>query len=169
MKKLFIAVIATAVLVLELIPLSRNAVAQSAKDLVGTWTLVSANNTAPDGTKFQPFGPNPIGILMFDAGGRYSIQFMRGGQAKFASNDRTKGTPEENQATVQNNNPHFGTYTVDEANHVITFNIEHAMYPNWTGTVQKRTFTITGDELKYIITTTAMSSGGGEVVWKRAK
>jgi Lipocalin-like domain len=144
------------------------AAAQSAKDLVDTWTLVSDNNINPDGTRVQPYGPNPPGILMFDAGGRYSIQVMRGGQAKFSSNDRTKGTPKENQATVQNNNPHFGTYTVDEANHVIIFKIEHAMFPNWEGTVQKRPFAITGDELKYTVPSSSLGSGTGEVVWKRA-
>jgi hypothetical protein len=169
MKKLFVAGIAAAALVLGLVPLSGDAVAQSAKDLIGTWTLVSNTTTSADGTKTQPFGPNPQGILMFDASGRYSIQVMRGGQAKFASNDRTKGTPEENQAAVLNNNPHFGTYTVDGANHIIIFNIEHAMYPNWEGTVQKRSFSITGDELKYTVTAVSVGSGTGEAVWKRAK
>ncbi len=169
MKKLLATGIVAAALALGLVPLSGDAVAQSAKDLVGTWTLVSNTTTNPDGTKTQPFGPNPQGILMFDVSGRYSIQVMRGGQAKFASNDRTKGTPEENQAAVLNNNPHFGTYTVDAANHVIIFNIEHAMYPNWEGTTQKRSFTIIGDELKYTVTAVSTSSGTGEVVWKRAK
>ena len=36
------------------------AVAQSAKDLVGTWTIVSA----------EAFGPNPKGVLIFDTNGR---------------------------------------------------------------------------------------------------
>lgn len=148
-----------------------DAAAQSAKDLHGTWILVSNTNTGPDGKSVQPFGPNPHGILTFDAAGRYAIQVMRGGQAKFASPDRTKGTPEDNQAVLKNNNPHFGTYTVDEANRAIVFKIEHAMFPNWEGTEQKRAFTISGDELKYVIppSSSSLGSGTGEVVWRRAK
>lgn len=39
-----------------------NAVAQTAKDLIGTWTLKSDDSTTPDGRKIQPFGPKPRGI-----------------------------------------------------------------------------------------------------------
>ena len=35
--------------------------AASAKQLVGTWTLVSVNISFPDGKKVQPFGPNAQG------------------------------------------------------------------------------------------------------------
>jgi hypothetical protein len=40
---------------------------------------------------------------------------LRRGQAKFASNNRNEGTPEENKAIVQGSIAHFGTYTVNEA------------------------------------------------------
>jgi hypothetical protein len=164
-----LAITKMVILFLGVALLAGNAAAQSAKDLVGTWILVSVDYISPDGKRTQQYGANPQGIAMFDSSGRYSIQVMRSGQAKFASNDRTKGTPEENQATVLNNNPHFGRYTVDEASHAIIFNIEHAMFPNWEGTVQKRSFTITGDELKYVSPLSSVGSGTAEVVWKRAK
>jgi hypothetical protein len=41
----------------------------SAKQLVGTWTLVSQSTILPDGKKVQAFGPNPQGLLIFDANG----------------------------------------------------------------------------------------------------
>jgi len=140
--------------------------AASTKQLVGTWTLVSATATNPDGSKVLTFGPDGQGMLVFDAKGRYSLQICRPGRAKFASNSRDKGTPAENQATVQGCNPHWGKYTVSDG--AIIFNIEHAMFPNWEGIQQKRTFTITGDQLKYVVP--AASAGGtAEVIWKRAK
>jgi hypothetical protein len=40
-----------------------NAAAQSAQDLVGTWTPVSVD----------AYGPNPKGSLIFDTHGRYSL------------------------------------------------------------------------------------------------
>ena len=140
----------------------------SAKDLVGTWMLVSNNTTLPDGKLIQPFGPNPAGMLVFDTAGRYSLQICRPGRAKFASNNREKGTAEENQATVSGCNPHWGKYSVDEKDRAIVFQIEHGTFPNWEGIQQKRPFTIAGDELKY--TVPAASVGGvAEVLWKRAK
>ena len=113
-------------------------------------------------------GPTRRGMLSFDSSGRYSLQICRPGRAKFASNNRVKGTAEENQATVSGCNPHWGKYSVDEKDHAIIFQIEYAMFPNWEGIQQKRSYTITGNDLKYV---TPAESGGGipEVVWRRAK
>jgi Lipocalin-like domain len=46
--------------------------------------------------------------------------------------------------------------------------VEASTFPNWTGTEQKRSLTITEDEMKW---TVAEGSGGGKVdlVWKRIK
>jgi hypothetical protein len=39
----------------------------SMKDqLLGTWTLVAVTSEAPDGTKAEPFGPNPKGFRRMD-------------------------------------------------------------------------------------------------------
>ena len=141
--------------------------AQTTKDLAGTWTLVSTV-TEQGGTTTDIYGPNPQGILMVDANGRYVIAFARADLPKVASNNRTTATPEENKAIVGGSLTHFGTLSVNEADKTFTFKIETATFPNWDGTEQKRPFTITGDELKY---TVAAASGGGSatVVWKRAK
>jgi hypothetical protein len=144
-----------------------DACAQTAKDLVGTWTLVSVV-TEQGGNKTEPFGPHPKGRLIVDANGRYVVAFARADLPKVASNNRTTGTPEENKAIVGGSLAHFGTVSVNEADKTFTFKIETATFPNWNGTEQKRPFTITGDELTY---TVAAASGGGTgtVVWKRAK
>jgi hypothetical protein len=36
------------------------------EQLIGTWIVVSADSTAPDGKKEQLYGPNPKGILVLD-------------------------------------------------------------------------------------------------------
>jgi len=133
---------------------SSSAVAQSAKDLVGTWTIVSA----------EAFGPNPKGILTFDANGH----LMRSDLPKYASNNRAQGTSEEYKAIGAGSISYFGTYSVSGSDLILR--VEHSSFPNWTGTEQKRTnLTLTGDELKY--TNTAPSVGGpvAVLVWKRAK
>jgi Lipocalin-like domain len=134
------------------------AVAQTAKDIVGTWTIVSA----------EAFGPTPKGVLIFDANSRYSLMLMRPDLPKYASDNRTKGTPEEYKAIGGGSISYFGTYSVSGSDLVLR--IEYSSFPNWNGTEQKRTnFTLAGDELKY--TNTAPSVGGpaAVLVWKRAK
>ena len=79
-----------------------NAAAQSAKDLVGSWTPVSVD----------AYGPNPKGSLIFEANGRYSLQLMRPDLPKFQSNNRTQGTPAEYKITVEGSLSHLGTYSV---------------------------------------------------------
>jgi len=141
--------------------------AQTAKDLAGTWTLVSVANEQ-GGNKTDAFGPNPKGILTVDANGRYAIIIARAGLPKVASNNRTTATPEENKAIVQGSTANFGTLSVNAADKTITFKIETATFPNWDGTEQKRSFTITGDELQYTVPATT-TGGIATTVWKRAK
>jgi len=140
------------------------------EEIVGTWTLVLVDNVLTDGTRVHLYGENPQGILTFDAEGRYALQIYRAGRAKFVSGDKSKGTPEENSAAVLGSNAHFGTYLVNAADGTIVFRIEHATFPNWDGTEQKRAYTVRGDELTYTVPTP--TSGGtaiGEVKWKRLK
>jgi Lipocalin-like domain len=137
------------------------------EQLAGTWLLVSNYNERPDGSRFEPLGANPIGILIFDGNGHISSQLMRSELPKFASNNRQEGTAEENKAIVQGVLCYFGTYSVNEADHTLNFHIESSSFPNWNGTDQKRSFTITGDELAYIAP--GASGGTAHVVWKRAK
>jgi hypothetical protein len=84
------------------------AVAQTANELVGTWTLVSSM-LEKDGKTTDFYGPNPKGQLMYDANGHFSVIITRSDLAKFASNNREAGTPEENNAVVQGSFAYFGT------------------------------------------------------------
>jgi len=129
---------------------SGTATAQTAKDLVGTWTLVASTNVGQDGRKIDVFGPNPKGMYAFDDKGRFVIVNARPDLPKFASNNRNQGTPDENKAIVQGSLSLFGTYSV--ADKVITYKVEASSWPGWTGTEQKRTITsFTGDELTYTL------------------
>ncbi len=137
------------------------------EQVVGTWSYISVDTVRPDGSREQMYGPNPKGLVIFDSNGRYALVNARSDLAKFASNNRTQGTPEENKAVVLGSIAHFGRYTVNEADRTITFYIEASTFPNWSGIEQKRPFTVTGDELKW--TTPASGGGLGEVLLKRAK
>ena len=156
-----------ALLVLGIVLATGDAFAQTAKDLVGTWTLVSAINEQ-GGNTTDTYGPHPKGILTVDANGRYVLVIARADLPKVASNNRTKATAEENKAIVQGSIAHFGTVSVNAADKTFTFKIETSLFPKWDGTEQKRPFTVTGDALTYTVPST---SGGrtATVVWKRAQ
>lgn len=167
---------ATALTILILavaLPLS-DAIAQKPQEpgktqLVGTWTIVSVDDLRPDGSRVPLFGPKPQGVLMFDTNGRYSLQLCSAGRARFASGNRSKGTPEENRAAVQGCNPHWGRYSVNETDRTILFRIDHAMFSNWEGTEQRRSFTLTAGELKYSVPNPTITGANPVVVWKRLK
>ena len=146
--------------------------AQSAEDhLVGTWMLVSNYIEGPDGSRFDPFGANPTGILIMDGNGHISVQFIGSGLPKFASNDRLDSTPEENKAVVQGILCYFGTFSVNDADRSPNIHIESSSFPNWRGADQKRFLTLTEDEMKWINPTATTGGPGftGHTVWKRAK
>jgi hypothetical protein len=139
------------------------------EQLIGNWTFVSSIDTNRDGTKTDRFGPNPKGLVMFDASGRFSFLISRASIPKFAVNNVNQGTAEENKAVLQGMISYFGTWSVDEASKTLTTNIEAGSFPNLNGGSQKRTITaLTADDLKY--TNPATTAGtSSDVVWKRAK
>jgi hypothetical protein len=139
------------------------------EQLVGTWTLLSVDNIYPDSSRIHPYGEAPAGILVFDAKGNYAIQILKTVRPKVASGDKNNCTQEEYAALVQGSNSHFGKYSVDEAGSTITFNIEHASFPNWEGTRQKRSYTYTGNEIRYVVTHTTQCGIAviAEVAWRR--
>ncbi len=143
-----------------------DAVGQSAEKVVGTWTLVSVV-TEKGGVKTETFGPGAKGAMSLDAGGRYVITIIGADIPKFASNNRATGTTEENRTVIGKSIAHFGTYSINEADHTITFKIERATFPNWDGTESRRSLTVSADELQFI--DPAASAGGTAAVsWKRA-
>lgn len=112
-RHIFSLSVATA-LGLALLPGSAHAQQKPLKEqLAGTWTIISNDNVAPDGTKRQLFGPNPKGILVLAANGQYAQIIVLPNRPNFKVNNRLEGTPEENKAAVHGTTATFGTWSVD--------------------------------------------------------
>ena len=157
-----LSIIAGAALAAALLPSSVVAQEVSLK-------FVSAEDLKPDGSKVDPWGPNPKGAAMFDANGRFTFMIMRSDLPKFASNNRAQATTEEAKAVAQGMIAFYGTYKVNEADKTLTTRIEGSSYPNLIGGEQKRIITsLTGDELRYTNPTTSTGTKA-ESVWRRAK
>ena len=167
MNRHILPFITASALIFGVFLLREEAVAQTAKDLVGTWTLVSITREQ-DGKKADYFGPNPQGQAIFEPNGHFSIMFIRSDVPKFASNNREAGTPEENKAATQGGLAYFGTYSVGEADHTLNSHIEGSTFPNWRGADQKRVLELSGDELT-LTNPRSSTAGSATSVWKRAK
>lgn len=152
-----------------LVLLTCAAAAQQSNPLVGTWTLVSVNDERPDGSKLKIYGEAPSGLLIFDAQNRYSLQLCSNDRPKYASKDRLKGTPEEYKAAAIGCNPHWGRYTLDAAKGVIVFKIDHAIFGNWEGTEQNRSFKLGDGLLTYAVPNPPSGGANPVVTWKRAE
>ena len=101
--------------------------------------------------------------------GRFSVILMRSSLPKFASNNRMKGTAEENQAIVQGSLAFYGSYAVaSEKEHTVNLRIEGSTFPNRDREDQKRVMTVKGDEMK-VTNPTASVGGAAYLIWKRAK
>jgi hypothetical protein len=156
------------ILALSLCAFGASAKAQSSKDIVGSWSFLVNETTNADGTKINTYGVNPKGILMFDSGGHFSLFIANPDRPKFVSGSRLQGTPEEYKGAVHGSISYFGKYNVDENAKAINFELEASSFPNWDGVVQKRPFSISGDEMRF--TNSSGSSGGSVlVVLKRLK
>jgi hypothetical protein len=145
--------------------------AKSLKDeIVGSWNFVVAEVTASDGKKSFPFGETPKGILIFTADGRFAQIHVAGDVPKIASNNRLTGTPEEYAEIMRRSLSVFGTYTVDEANRTVTYNIVSASFPNWEGTAQTRTIDkLTSDEFVNTNRSVAGGRGSASNFYRRVK
>lgn len=172
MKRLTTLAIATTLLLhLGAVLLVRDAAAQSPKEqIVGAWTLISADSVRSDGSRAEVLGPNPKGIMMFSRDGHFALVQMRAELPRMTANSRDQGTPEENKAIVQGSIAYFGTYSVNEAEKVITLTLEGSTFANILGAGEQRRLitSLTPDELR--LTNPRTTSGATlEVGWKRAK
>jgi hypothetical protein len=139
-----------------------SAVAQSIKDIAGTYVLVSETREQ-NGVKVAL--PTK-GSLSLDISGRYMLTTFQPNLPTIASNNRTTATPEENKAIVSGTLAHFGTFSIRDK--TLFFKVELSSFPNWNGIEQRRPFTVNGDELQYVL---ASASAGGTVTltWRRVR
>ena len=138
------------------------------KQLVGQWSLVSAELIDAKGNKGQLVeGADPQGILVFLDNGRFTLQIIAA--IPKLSGDRTATTPEESRTVARGVLSYWGTYSVNEADKTFTFNIERSSYPNQNGTQARRVVQSLGvDELKFGVPA-RLAGGQNNLVWKRVK
>jgi len=156
---------------LTILPITAFAQQKTLKEqLVGTWLLVSAETTNPDGTKFQTYGTKPVRTTVYDATGHYSNINVNTTIRNFASNNRSTGTADENKSVVQGSIGNIGTYTVDEASKTMLMHVDGSTFPNSNGQDQERLIqSISATQMSYINTVRTAGAEATLFVFKRAQ
>jgi Lipocalin-like domain len=156
-----------AALGLALLPTNLNSQQATLKDqLVGTWTIVSWESIAPNGTKRQI--ANPKGFLIFDSDGRYAQVIARPDRPKFKSPGEP--TVEELAAAVDDFfAANAGTWKVSEAEKLLIQEFEATLRPNNEGAVFRSGISLSGDELRLTSVRQLPTGARIDVLYRRAK
>ena len=110
------------------------------QSLSGTYRLVSFTSNYSDGVTTKPFGDHPGGYVIITP-----KRFM----VMLGSDTRKPAGNMEERAALQNSLiAYTGPYTI-EGNKVVT-DIDVSWNQAWTGTQQRRTFTLEGNQLTLV-------------------
>ncbi len=118
--------------------------------LAGAWHLTSWHLENASGEVFEPFGPNPIGLIVYDELGNMSAHVGMANRPPFASDNIGEAAASEAAQGFQTYIAYFGTYEVDEAEGVVRHSVMGSTFPNWQGTVQVRYYELEGDKLTLV-------------------
>ena len=101
-------------------------------NVVGTWNLISGY-LDDHGNRFDILGSHPNGMLIFTEDLRFIVVINNPDIPKFASGDRSNGTPEEYKTAVTNSLGVYGTYTLDENGDFLEEHILGSTFQNMNG------------------------------------
>ncbi len=112
--------------------------------IVGTWRLVSTEETLKDGTTrpFPAFGPRGKGFLMYQRDGYMSAVITNPDRLKWA--DPAHATPEEKVAAADGAFSYCGRYEIEVKQETIVHLPEVASDPGYLGSRQVRPYRFEG-------------------------
>ncbi len=139
--------------------------------LVGSWRLRSWIARDDAGGITEPMGPAPEGLLVYAADGTMVAIMARGDRARFGDDDVTGGTGDERAAAFGSFIAYGGAYEVERD--AVVHRVEHSLFPNWVGTVQRRSFELSGDGATLTLTSPPLVLGGSrrvqQLTWQRVE
>ena len=140
-------------------------------ELIGTWRLLSYIEVPIEGDdSLFPMGKQPFGILMYSADGYMSVQVSKNDRLLYQSNDKMMATQEEMYSSLQGYIAFTGTYTVDNNQGTVIYDIESSLFPNWKNKRQCRKVDFEGDILYLKSTAPILSNGvyvNSYMTWQR--
>jgi len=114
-------------------------------NVAGAWRLQSFVFTDAGGDEHLPLGDAPRGSVVITPGGYLSLNFMAGDRPAFAAPDLL-GASDAEKAAAAASYVSFGGPCRIEGDQVV-IEVDHSFFPNWTGSVQRRRVSLSGDSL----------------------
>jgi len=120
------------------------------RDLVGAWRLVSIDVQGPSGPELDPFyGEGTQGLLIYDATGWFSVQFMGAARPKLEVPDtRPERTADTHTAikaaALDSYYAYYGTWEFDPSTSTVTHHSKGALYPDETGATYRQHVEVKG-------------------------
>ena len=135
---------------------------------MGTWRLVSWETVSPGGVS-HPMGPDAVGYLSYNRGGRMSVQVMRRGRGEVADDGVMKASADRLREVLGGYLAYAGSYEVDTAAGTVTHRIECGLLPAQVDSELTRWFEIDGVRLTLHLTppTVPEFGTGSRVTWER--
>src|SRR5689334_147222 len=115
--------------------------------LLGTWELISREDRNAHG-ELRPdpaLGANPLGLLIYDRGGRFAAQFMKRDRLKSDIDESTSMPIANNTRAINGYDAYFGTYSVDDQRGAVTQTLQAALSSEYVGHVVTREMVVEGD------------------------
>lgn len=142
-----------------------------AKDLfVGTWRLFAIEEDIAGKKTIYPMGKKPFGYLMYDSTGHMALQLMNPDRPSMSL--RAASKLELDEIIINGFDAYSGTYSINEEERSITYQIECSVYPTIVGTAIKRNYELTEDQLiiKSMFTNNSDNTERTrKTIWKRVK
>src|SRR6266480_2020968 len=136
--------------------------------LVGTWKLVSTEETLKDGTTRPSLGPHGQGFLMYQSDGYMCANLVNPDRPKWA--DPVHTTPEEKIAAADGTFAYCGRYEIDAKQKQIIHLPEVATDPGYVGSRQVRPYVFEGGRLVLSdIEKEDPSVARWKIVWEKAQ
>jgi hypothetical protein len=135
--------------------------------LIGTWSLVSWQNTSADGRISYPLGEDAVGYIMYNADGYMFVAIMRRGRPMFAAADLFGSSTQEKARAADAYVSYCGRY--EFRGETVVHHVELSLFPNWVGTDQERLVEFAEDRM--ILSTRPTLFGGSQqtarLIWER--
>ena len=142
--------------------------AETRKQFLGVWRLISCTRRWPDGRVDYPYSETPIGRITYDKTGRMSAQLMTPGRKTTVPSGMNlafgKAPDSEIREAVAGYAAYFGTFDIAPATQTVIHHVQAALVPSWVGTDLRRAYRFSGNRLSL---TASLAGAQTELIWER--
>ena len=150
-------ILVVAILVASVSEVAQPKTGETAKELIGSWRLLSYEDRDASGTIVYPYGKSPAGLLVYDSTGHMAVQIMKNPPPDVSSDDWDKFTVAEKVALYEGYVAYFGRFEVDDTRHVVIHLPEADLSRLYIGRREERHFELASNRL--ILSETWTQSG----------